>query len=125
MNKIIFPLSPPLQGSTIADLQAALQVCLQKDGIHTQNASERDGYVVKLLSERHATSPGPGFYGEVTEKLVAMFQESQALEPTGKVDEETANRFNELLAEWGLLDQPTDPPPDLYHVKSQVLKNYL
>ncbi len=60
-------------------------------------------------------------YGEVTQKLVRIFQDERHLQPSGEVDEPTANALNALLKEWGMLDQPTEPAtPQSFVVSGQV-----
>ena len=61
----------------------------------------RDELSVALQSERVDQT-----YGDITQTLVKIFQRQRQLRPNGEVDEQTASALNELLREWGLLDEP-------------------
>src|SRR6266568_3156445 len=103
MNKITFPLKPRIQGGAVADLQAALQLCLDRKAVLANDDAQRQQLSAALQQERLTQT-----YGVVTGKLVNIFQRERQLQPSGEVDEPTANSLNGLLKEWGLLDQPTD-----------------
>ena len=110
MNKITFPLKPGMQGPAVADLQEALQVCLDRGAIMANDAAARQQLSAQLKPERDAQT-----YGEGTRAVVSVFQRERGLAdpavgPSGEVDEPTANALNALLKDWGLLDQPTEPP---------------
>jgi hypothetical protein len=74
MNKIIFPPKPHSQGSAVADLQDALQACLDRGAILATNEAVRRQLSAMVQSER-ATQ----MYGEVTGKLVSAFQQERHL----------------------------------------------
>ncbi len=104
MNKIIFPLKPDMKGTAVADLQDALQMCLERRVILPDDEEKRKELSTKLKPERTKQ-----FYGEVTSKVVRIFQEKRDLGSSGKVDKPTAEALNELLREWGVIDRETTP----------------
>src|SRR6266436_6025818 len=99
MNKITFPLKLNMQGAAAADLQDALQLCLDRSAILANDPAARQQLSVALKPERDGQT-----YGDVTGKLVKIFQGERHLQQSGEVDEPTANALNALLQEWGLLD---------------------
>src|SRR5437899_697673 len=111
MNRIIFPLKPCLQGAPVADLQDALQLCLDRHAVVVTDDGSGRELSAALKRERLEE-----IYGDATGKLVSMVQRGRRLNPSGEVDEATANAFNALLKEWGLLDQPTEPTTPQYQV---------
>ena len=115
MNKITFPLRPQMQGATVADLQDALKVCLDRSALLASDEGARRELSAALIPERDAQS-----YGRTTTRLVGAFQRERRLEGRGEVDEATANALNSLLTEWGLLDQPPEPVPAGYQVEGVV-----
>jgi hypothetical protein len=104
MNRIVFPLVTGRQSSEVADLQDALELLLER-GIILSNAEGA------LRSERTRQT-----YGEITAKLVNNFQRQHGLEPSGDVDESTANALNAFLQELGALNTRAD-----WVVRGQVL----
>jgi len=104
MNKVTFPLNPNSSGPVLTDLQAALLVMVER-GIYPINEEERQFFLTILREEQAANR-----YSDGTNKLVGMLQEIRHLPFSGEVDEPTARTINELLAEWGLLDQGGAPP---------------
>jgi len=115
MNKITFPLKLRMQGPAVADLQDALQHCLDRGAILATNEVARRQLLAMLPSERAAQ-----MYGESTGKVVSTFQKEKNLQTTGEVDEPTASALNALLKQWGLLDQVTGPAPTGYQVQGKV-----
>ncbi|HEY6409501.1 MAG TPA: carboxypeptidase-like regulatory domain-containing protein [Ktedonobacteraceae bacterium] len=116
MNKITFPLKPGMQGPAVADLQDALQLCLERGPILANDEGTRRELSAALKRERVEQ-----IYGDATGKLVSIFQTERNQQPSGEVDEPTAIALNALLMEWGLLDQPTEPPtPRSFVVSGQV-----
>jgi peptidoglycan hydrolase-like protein with peptidoglycan-binding domain len=103
-NKITFPLDLLMQGPKVGDLQAALQLLLDRGVIPVANEDERRGLSAGLQRE-HA---GQNFH-EITHELVERFQKQRGLDGSGAVNEPTANAINALLREWGLLEQPDAP----------------
>ena len=100
MNRIIFPLEAGRQGPEVADLQAALQLLLDRGAILRDNESARRELSMGLQRER-----AERVYGDVTIRVVAIFQGERGFERSGSVDEPTANAINAFLQESGLLDQ--------------------
>lgn len=113
MNKITFPLKQRMRGAAVADLQDALQLCLDRGVILANDAGARRELSAALQLERAEQT-----YGGATSKLVGIFQEQRRLQANGAVDEPTAEALNVLLSEWGLLDR-TDAPK-AYVVSGQV-----
>jgi hypothetical protein len=104
MNKIIFPLKRQMQGPRVADLQDALTLLLERGLILGQDEGARRELLAALRPERDRQT-----YGDVTAKLVSIFQKERGLvNPaggvTGEVDEPTANALNALLKELGVLE---------------------
>jgi len=99
MNKITFPLKRQMQGPPVADLQDALKFLLERGLILGQDEGKRRELLAALGAEREKQS-----YGQITKKLVAIFQKEHNLQPTGEVDEPTANALNALLRELGVLE---------------------
>lgn len=113
MNEITYPLNPNTRGANVAHLQDAL-VQLVKDGRMFQGDEVlRQSLSLALRLERTMQS-----YGEVTRRLVSVFQTFSGLKPTGNIDQQTADAINELLRNLGLLpkdrvEEPIDAPdPD-------------
>lgn len=99
MNKIIFPLKRQMRGPKVADLQDALQLLLERGLLFADDEGARRELSQELQRERTAET-----YGGATAKLVSRFQEERRLQPTGEVDEPTANALNALLKELGVLE---------------------
>src|SRR5215211_9191228 len=112
MNRIIFPLEAGRRGPEVADLQNALQILLDRGTILRDDAGARRELSAMLQRER-----AEQLYGDVTIKVVATFQEESRLEPSGNVDEPTANEINAFLQELGLLDQQEQPLVVSGHVR--------
>ncbi len=104
MNKITFPLKLRMRGPKVADLQDALQLLLDRGAILATDDAARRELFETLKRERTAQR-----YGSATRKLVSIFQEERRLQPSGEVDEPTANALNALLREWRMLDRETKP----------------
>jgi hypothetical protein len=113
MNKITFPLKPDMKGSTVADLQDALQLLLDRGVLLRDDEAAPRELTAALQSERAGQT-----YGKTTSKLVGIYQEQRRFQSSGAVDEPTAEALNALLNEWGLLDR-TDAPKS-YVVSGQV-----
>ena len=107
MNEIIFPLTAGIQGDAVADLQNALQLCLEKAAfLPTDDATRKK--LAAALQREHIKK----IYGEATGELVGLFQKVRQLQVSGSVDEPTANALNELLRKWGEVDPiPTPEKP--------------
>lgn len=86
MEPITHPLRTNMRGSAVADLQAALE---QLDSpVPDQELSQRR-------------------YGRGTAQAVSKLQSRYGLQPTGRVDAETAEAINKELGGMGLLQEPT------------------
>lgn len=109
MKPIIFPLEPQMQGPTVADLQAALEL-LELTIADAEKTAQR--------------------YGASTRQAVRQFQTAHDLSVTGQVNQATASVLNNILAERGVLDDvpsadPIPPIPDpapAYTVIGRVLR---
>ena len=94
MNKITFPLKLRMQGTAVGDLQAALQLFLDRGSILKDDEGARQELSVTLKREHTKQT-----YEEATRKLVSILQEERHLEPSGSVDKATADAINSLLDE--------------------------
>ena len=94
MNKITFPLDLLMQGPAVGDLQAALQLLLDRGVIPVANEDERRRLSAELQREHTEQT-----YKEITRELVKRFQKQRGLAVSGAVDEPTANAINALLRE--------------------------
>ncbi|MBD2026807.1 neuraminidase-like domain-containing protein [Leptolyngbya sp. FACHB-711] len=103
MNKIVFPLVPNTSDPTIADLQDALQLFLDRLLILPNEEGARRELSQGLRRERSQQ-----FYGDLTQKLVSIFQEERQLQSSGAVDEATAKAMNALLQQLGMLDETSE-----------------
>jgi peptidoglycan hydrolase-like protein with peptidoglycan-binding domain len=104
MNPIIFPLEPQMQGPTVADLQAALEL-LELTIADAEKTAQR--------------------YGTSTRQAVRQFQTAHDLPVTGQVNQATASVLNNILAELDVLDNVPgiDPTPAAaYTVIGRVLR---
>ncbi|MEQ1844079.1 MAG: neuraminidase-like domain-containing protein [Nitrospira sp.] len=97
-------MKPRAQGQTVADLQAALQLLLDRNVVLANDEAARRELSTLLQRERTEQ-----VYAKATQKLVNLFQEQRRLQGSGEMDEPTANALNALLKDWGLLEQ-TDAP---------------
>ena len=99
MNKITFPLKPNMRGPAVADLQDALRLLLDR-GALLAAAAARQELAAAIQRERE-----PSSFGKMTAQAVLTYQQERKLQPTGKVDEQTAALLTaEIEAE---------PPPPL------------
>ena len=105
MKKVVFPLRQRMKRPEVADLQDALQVLLDRGAILAEDHDARAEMADGLARERAETT-----FGRVTKKLVTLFQEPRRIEPSGEVDEPTADAINGMLDEWGLLGRPSGQP---------------
>lgn len=104
MQRIIAPLQSGDRGPTVANLQDALQLFLDRRLLLANDEGARQELSTLLRRERAEQS-----YGKATVKLVSIFQEEQRIQPQrefGNVDDRTAEAMNRLLQELGGLDQP-------------------
>ena len=111
MNKITFPLKPRMRGPEVDDLQAVLQLLLDRGIILRDDEGARQELSAALNREHTEQT-----FGEVTRRLVCIFQEERRLEVSGTVDEPTASALNRLLDE--LSGPGKEEPP--YVVKGTV-----
>lgn len=111
MKPIIFPLEPQMQGPTVVDLQAALEL-LELTIADAEKTAQR--------------------YGASTRQAVRQFQTAHSLPVTGQVNQATASVLNNILAERGVLDDvpsidpipptPNPAPVPAYTVIGRVLR---
>lgn len=106
MNKVMFPLTIGIQGPAVADLQAVLQLCLDRHIVLATDPGAVKELSAALKQERAAQT-----YGGGTGRIVGIFRGVEHLHPSGTVDEPTATALNALLAHLGLLVQPPVQPP--------------
>ncbi|MCG7893955.1 MAG: neuraminidase-like domain-containing protein [Candidatus Thiodiazotropha taylori] len=112
MQKVT-PMEPGSQGNKINNLHEVLRVFLQRNILEM---GERE----RMSLERHLQRElEEQVYGEVTTRLVQIFQEQHDLEAGGIVDQATAEAINALLEELGLLEEPASTKPFL--VKGRVV----
>ena len=95
MKKITFSMNPKMRGQQVADLQDALQLCLDRSALLASNDVLRRDLSEKLKPERAAQT-----YGELTRKLVRLNDKS-------RMKRELHVRFCERLE--GKLLWPTRP----------------
>ncbi|MBK8025105.1 MAG: hypothetical protein IPK19_27800 [Chloroflexi bacterium] len=104
MNRIISPLRPEMRGTTVADLQEALKLLLDRGAILRDDEGARRE-LTAVLAREHSTQT----YGGTTRKLVGIFQETHHLDVRiGEVDERTAVAFNAALEDLGVFDTPAE-----------------
>lgn len=101
MNRVIFPLKLRMSGPSVSDLQAVLQLLLDRAVILSDAESARK----KLMTALQKDQKGK-VYGATTKKLVALFQDSRSLPSTGAVDEATATALNRFLDQ---IEAPQEP----------------
>jgi hypothetical protein len=92
-----------MRGATVADLQQALKLLLDRGVILRDDEGARRELSAALERE-HASQT----YGGATGKLVGIFQEAHHLEVMGEVDERTAAALNGALTDLGAFDAPPD-----------------
>jgi hypothetical protein len=119
MNKIVFPLELEMKGPQVGDLQDALQLFLDRRAILANIIEDARKEQSAALQREHAKEN----FGKTTNNLVSIFQEERRLDVRvkGAVDEATAGAMNDLLRQWGLLEQPARERP--YVVSGQVKQN--
>lgn len=99
--KIAPLLNPGSKGKDIANLQDALQLCLDQRAILPNDEGARRELSAKLKRERSEQ-----IYRDATTKLVGVFQDEQKLQVSHEVDEPTADVLNRLLKELGAFEEP-------------------
>lgn len=116
MERIVSPLTRNMEGLRVADLQDALQMCIDRGAILADDPNERQRFTSALRHERIRWK-----YGNITSDLVRVFQQEMDLTDSGEVDESTAEVLNALLTQWGVFDRLADPvTPQSYAVSGQV-----
>src|SRR5262245_62019853 len=115
MNRIKFPIKLQEKGPAVADLQSALRLLLDRNGLVHDGGAGR----ANLASEL-ARGEEQGLFGGTTRKLVSLFQEHRHLEGSGVVDEATAAELNAQLKEWGMMDHSPGPGSLTYQVDGKV-----
>lgn len=99
MQSIQSPINQNSPLATIANLQDALLILIQK-GSYPADKVDVFWFADNLRPERDAQK-----YGDITQKLVVIFQEQRQLQVTGEVDEATAQAINVILRGYGVLDE--------------------
>ena len=99
MNPITTPIKTDNK-EAVTNLQAALVFLLSKQSLQlTADA-------LKELQKQWQQEQQQASYGEATTKLVAAFQQQYGvIDNSGKVDEETAAKLNELLKGLGVFEE--------------------
>ncbi|NTU77944.1 MAG: hypothetical protein HGA45_00835, partial [Chloroflexales bacterium] len=95
MHPISAPLSPGDQGPDVVNLQDGLRRILAASVLDLDEGT-RDELLRGLAEESRAR-----VYADATAKTVTIFQERQQLEPSGAIDEKSAERLNRVLEEIG------------------------
>jgi len=111
MQRIIAPLQLGEQSEAVANLQDALRAIIHA-GYLTLDPGDAEILLQRLTEER-----AESIYGDATGTLVELFSKQEGLGGSNQVDEATAERLNEVLADLGLLDGQTE----LYIVQGRVL----
>lgn len=114
MNKITFPLRLEMRNPEVQNLQDALQMLLDRGIILVSNENIRQQLTAAIQPEREQQ-----LFGNVTAKVVAIFQRERLLEASGTVDEPTADSLNRILGELGLLEE-IEVDVEEYTVSGQV-----
>ena len=111
MNKIIFPLKQRMRGQKVTDLQNALQLLLEGGLLlrDDEDAQQELAAALKPELEKH-------YFGQVTARLVGVFQKEYALPATGEIDEHTAEAIYVAVS-----NEQENPPEFQYLVRGQVL----
>jgi hypothetical protein len=104
MKAITAPINGNSPREVIANLQGALQICLDRGAILGNDPNARQSLSQAFRPERERQS-----YGRATVRVLSIFQRERNLQQSEVVDEPTASALNALLKEWGVLDQPTRP----------------
>ncbi len=117
MNQITFPLKLRMKGSEVANLQAALQLLIERGVLLRDDETARGEQTAALQRELAKTT-----FGSATRKLIALFQAQNQLPAAGEVDESTSEALNAKLKELGAFeDAPPDELPEFQHlVRGQV-----
>ncbi|NEU08452.1 hypothetical protein GZH53_09040 [Flavihumibacter sp. R14] len=99
MNSISFHLKSGDNNEEVVNLKAALIALIERQllGLGTEDSSN---FPLLLNAEVG--------YGESTQRLVAVFQRMQQLPDSGMVNKRTADAFNVILSQLGLLSGPSD-----------------
>jgi len=101
MNQILFPIQEKDKGNNVKNLQEAMialsgRISLGAFKDLMNKAGFREGFNAEVKKQ---------YFGEATKKVIALFQRAYLqTEPTGIVDESTADSINQLLAKAGLIE---------------------
>ena len=85
----------------VADLQAALQMLLDRGDLLRDDEGARRELSAELQRERAGRT-----YDGISFELVCIFQGQSSLEPSGNVDKPTANAINAFSKERGCRNSP-------------------
>jgi hypothetical protein len=108
MRPILSPILFEDRCSAVGDLQFALQTLIGLDLFGGDDPAPVQELVTNIAPESARQ-----FYGEVTRKLVTLYQETRRLPANGEVDEETAKALNDELLQALLLDIPGETIPSV------------
>ncbi|WP_036531833.1 hypothetical protein, partial [Neosynechococcus sphagnicola] len=117
MKAIVSPVNRDSQRPEITNLQDGLLLILRRQIIRVSD-EERQLYEEGLLREQREQT-----YDDITQKLVAIFQEQQQINAgnnQGNVDVPTAEALNRALRELGVFDEPI-PQPQNRVVRGQII----
>jgi|GEM_PF-1012524 len=117
MKAIVSPLNRNSQGAEVSNLQDGLLLLIRRQIIRLSD-EERRFYEEGLLREQREQT-----YNDITQKLVAIFQEQQQINAgnnQGNVDVLTAEALNRALRELGAFDEPI-PQPQNRVVRGQII----
>jgi hypothetical protein len=114
MKPIVAPIRPGDQGVEVANLQTGLIALLRREAIRAEPV-RRDDLLRGLGDEQR-----PEAYLDATKESVHLFQQQHHLRDGGDVDNETAEAFNALLRDFGLLDDREPPDQAEYRVEGRV-----
>jgi hypothetical protein len=98
VNRIVLFLKSQMRGPELDDLHGALQLLLDREILRAGDGAEHLTLLAGLAGDRAAR-----VYGEVTERLVCLFQEHRRIDKSGEIDAATAEALNALLTELGEL----------------------
>jgi hypothetical protein len=111
MQQIAFPLKLNSQGPDVANLQEGLFFLLNQNVINVGEANFKT-YVLQNLTVEQSTQ----LYGETTASIIRIFQTSIVHSPvvTGDVDAATADRLNDILRVFSVLDADNQVTGQIY-----------
>ena len=115
LTRITFDLLPGIPNPGIANLQDALQLMVDRSIIDLPEA-QRQAYLEHLHTERLEST-----YGDITARLVAIFQSRNGIPENGEVHADTAKAMNDVLEQLGVFGDQPAPPPRNFVVAGRIL----